>query len=92
MRCKSISKFKLKEKKDDILLNKDKDKDKKNIIFKSTKLLPKLNNVFKRGNSNVSNTSKKSYSSKNNNLIQKYNIVPIVLPFIKVKLNDNGII
>ena len=92
MRCKSTSKFKLKEKKDDILLNKDKDKDKKNIIFKSTKLLPKLNNVFKRGNSNVNNTSKKSYSNKNNNFIQKYNIVPIVLPFIKVKLNDNGII
>ena len=61
-------------------------KDKEKIpVMKSSKLIPKLPYVFKnefKKNKNDVNTTNKKIS---NNYINKYNIVPLVLPFIKGK-------
>ena len=85
LRCKSLTKFKLKEK--DISLGKDKEKF---PVVKSSKLIPKLpyvsKNEFKKNKNDVNTTNKKI----SNNYINKYNIVPLVLPFIKVKPEDKG--
>ena len=90
LRCKSLTKFKLKEKgkfMEEISLGKDKEI---YPVIKSSKLIPKLpyvsNNEFKK-NKNVVNTTNKKIS---NNYINKYNIVPLVLPFIKVKPEEKG--
>ena len=90
LRCKSLNKFKLKEKtkfREEISLGKDKEKI---PVVKSSKLIPKLPYVFKnefKKNRNDVNTTNKKIS---NNYINKYNIVPLVLPFIKVKPEDKG--
>ena len=88
MRCKSTSKFKLKEKgkyKEGISPVKD-----KFPVVKSSKIIPKLPNVSKteiKKNKIDVNTSNKKV---NNNYIKKYNIVPLVLPFIKGNPDDKG--
>ena len=86
LRCKSLTKFKIKEKAK-LSLGKDKEKI---PVLKSSKLIPKLPYVFKnefKKNKNDVNTTNKKIS---NNYINKYNIVPLVLPFIKVKPEDKG--
>ena len=86
LRCKSLTKFKMKEKAK-FSLGKDKEKI---PVLKSSKLIPKLPYVFKnefKKNKNDVNTTNKKIS---NNYINKYNIVPLVLPFIKVKPEDKG--
>ena len=86
LRCKSLTKFKMKEKAK-LSLGKDKEKI---LVMKSSKLIPKLPYVFKnefKKNKNDVNTTNKKIS---NNYINKYNIVPLVLPFIKVKPEDKG--
>ena len=86
LRCKSLTKFKMKEKaKFSLGENKE-----KIPVLKSSKLIPKLPYVFKnefKKNKNDVNTTNKKIS---NNYINKYNIVPLVLPFIKVKPEDKG--
>ena len=77
MRSKSIAKFKLKETRE-ISVGKD-----KAPTIKSTKVIPRLPNVFRSAakNNNINTTNKKI--NDNYFSIKKYNIVPIVLPFIK---------
>ena len=86
LRCKSLTKFKMKEKAK-FSLGKDKEKI---PVLKSSKLIPKLpyvsKNEFKKNKNDVNTTNKKI----SNNYINKYNIVPLVLPFIKVKPEDKG--
>ena len=77
MRSRSIAKFKLKENRE-ISFGKD-----KVPVIKSSKAIPRLPNVFRSAvkNNNINTTNKKN--NDNYFSIKKYNIVPIVLPFIK---------
>ena len=88
MRCKSISKFKMKEKgQNKVEISPLKVKF---PVIKSSKLMAKYSYVSKseiRKNKNAVNTTDKKIS---NNYIKKYNIVPLVLPFIKGKPDNKG--
>ena len=83
MRCRSISKYKLKEK---IALKEDNSIGKYKLpILKSTKLIPKLPFLSKSEKKNKNNNVNTPGKINSNNFIKKYNIIPLVLPFIKVK-------
>ena len=83
MRCKSLSKFKLNEKGE----MKQKISPGKNIFpfLKSTKYIAKLPHVFKSEIKNNKSNFYNIYKKDNNISNKKYNIVPLVLPFINVK-------
>ena len=88
MRCRSISKYKLKEK---IALKEDNSIGKYKLpILKSTKLIPKLPFLSKSEKKNKNNNVNTPGKINNNNFIKKYNIIPLVLPFIKVKPGEKG--
>ena len=88
MRCRSISKYKLKEK---IALKEDNSIGKYKLpILKSTKLIPKLPFLSKSEKKNKNNNVNTPGKINSNNFIKKYNIIPLVLPFIKVKPGEKG--
>ena len=88
MRCRSISKYKLKEK---IALKEDNSIWKYKLpLLKSTKLIPKLPFLSKSEKKNKNNNVNTPGKINNNNFIKKYNIIPLVLPFIKVKPGEKG--
>ena len=88
MRCRSISKYKLKEK---IALKEDNSIGKYKLpLLKSTKLIPKLPFLSKSEKKNKNNNVNTPGKINNNNFIKKYNIIPLVLPFIKVKPGEKG--
>ena len=88
MRCRSISKYKLNEK---IALKEDNSIGKYKLpILKSTKLIPKLPFLSKSEKKNKNNNVNTPGKINSNNFIKKYNIIPLVLPFIKVKPGEKG--
>ena len=88
MRCRSISKYKLKEK---IALKEDNSIEKYKLpLLKSTKLIPKLPFLSKSEKKNKNNNVNTPGKINSNNFIKKYNIIPLVLPFIKVKPGEKG--